>query len=180
MTDPHRTESPGATCQTGKWGGACAKGRMWEGRTGTKRLAAMNPGARTGSLTRVAATASDGGVASWTQQRWTKHSGDGSWPGSEGWSCDAPWPWPACAADVAGLAHPGMVPHLIALSAKQVASRAETRGRIKGFTPVNVASGGPGRKGWSRPGLQHDCPHRAVVTRTPNVLDQAGTGRSGG
>lgn len=124
-------------------GGACAKGRVWEGRTGTKAAALMGPGTRSEKATRTAAMVAVAGAVNWMQQRWTKQwMAPGRFPGALECWCDAPCSWTTWVAGVsAAPAHPGMDPHVNALSAKDAVTTAEIEARTSGFSIPSLVKG---------------------------------------
>jgi len=68
---------------------------------------------------------------------------------------------------------------VIALRAKHAVTTAAATDRKMGFT-LGMLLPDEGRcKARSDPGLLYYGPHRAMITRAPHVLDQAGAGRSG-
>jgi hypothetical protein len=83
---------------------------------------------------RAGATWAAAGFVNWMQQRWTTQwTEPGMLPGWSGCRGESPCPcagWDA--GELAATTHPGMVPHVIALSAKHAATAAESRERIMG------------------------------------------------
>jgi hypothetical protein len=72
--------------------------------------------------------------------------------------------------------HPGMAPQVTALSAKHAVTTVPATDRKMGFTLGMLQPAERRGKARSDPRLRYHGPHRAMITRAPHVLDQAGTG----